>query len=282
MHKEIQKTLAWILLASLMTTAAFWQAQVAVSEDLQARRATLPPPPKTRHAIRAAPQLVSGDPVATYAARQEAGLTDLQIGWIVEDFKTAGLDLGIRVATQEDYLAQRKTQDRWYREALVEAWCLSAEQSAELAAKLGELYDQAKADFIEALRGGPQAFQHNGQWYSVTGTGPIHQLIDANTRLQDASFLPWNLCTMASAENPPDADVHNDDGIPGVDPSETSRLLVVDRVLPNPPAPANVGPPETGILPSLRSLHPAQLKLRLFIDPPMAAKIEQALAATDR
>ena len=114
-----------------------------------------------------------------YATRKKQGLTDREIGWIVEDFQNAGLDLGIRAAPQEEYLAQRRAQDRWYRDALVEAWSLTPEQSAQVTAKLAELYDQAKADFIEALAAGPQPVEINGQWYIITSAEPIHRLIDA-------------------------------------------------------------------------------------------------------
>ena len=305
MHKEIRNTLAYIVVASFVMVTAVWQAQVSAAKDLEARHRSLPPPAKTKHAVRAVPQPFSSDPVADYVARCEKGMTDREIGWIVEEFLTAGLDLGIRVSPMEDYLTQRKAQDRWYHNTLVEAWSLTPEQSAQVTAKLAELFAQAKADFIEALAGGPRPFEHDGKLYSLTSADPIRRLIDANPRLQDAkgSFLPWNLCKMAPEQDPNQArkeikikivNVPDEERYESVEitrliqiaPAEPS-LLTVDLLLPKQSPPPGAEPvqaalPEGGILPSLRMLHPAQLKLLLLIDPAKAKDIQQALDAESR
>ena len=298
MNKNLQLTLAWFVLAFLVTLTAVWQAQVAVAREVVARNQLPPPPQKTRRAERpAAPSA----PAVDYATRKKQGLTDPQIGWIIEDFQTAGLDLGIRVASKEEYLAQRKAQDRWYHDALVEAWSLTPGQSAQVTAKLGELYDQAKADFIEALAAGPQPVQVNGQWLIVTSASPIHRLIDANSRIQkvDGPFMPWNLCALTSEQNPTQAAKPieiNINGIPGqeyeeVVITESIQIMpaepgwfIVDHLLPRPslsPAeePLQVAWEESGTLPQLRKLHPAQLKLLLLIDPGKISEIKSALDA---
>lgn len=307
MHKEIRNTLAYIVVASFVMVTAVWQAQVQVgaAKDLEARHRALPPPPKTKHAVRPVPQPFAGDVVADYIARCEVGMSDREIGWIIEDFLTAGLDLGIRVAPMEDYLAQRKAQDRWYHDTLVEAWSLTPEQSAQVIAKLAELFQQAKGDFIEALASGPRSLEHDGKWYRVTSVEPMHRLINANPRLQDAKgrFLPWSLCKMAPEQDPNQAskeiqikiiNVPDEERYENVEitkliqiaPAEPS-LLTVDLVLPKqspPPGaePAQAALPKGGILPSLRKLHPAQLKLLLLIDPAKAKDIQQALHAESR
>lgn len=265
MNKNLQLTLAWFALAFLVTLGAVWQAQVTVAQEVIARNQPPPPPAKTRHVVRpAAPEASAVD----YATRKKQGLTDREIGWIVEDFQTAGLDLGIRVAPQEDYLAQRRAQDRWYQDALVEAWSLTPEQSAEVTANLGELFDQAKADFIEALAAGPQPIEVNGQWYIITSSEPMHRLIDARRRLDDATspFMPWNL------------------GKFGFKPDDPPNPISVDFILPRPdPAPEEgiqVAPPQgEGMLPQIRKLHPAQLKLLLLVDPKKSKGIQAALEA---
>lgn len=296
MNKNLQLTIAWFILASLLTATALWQAQIAVAREVSASQKTLPPPLKTRHAERTTAPSV---PTADYATRLQKGLTDREIGWILDDFQTAGLDGGLRVAPQEAYLTQRRAQDRWYRDALVEAWSLTPEQSAQVTGKLAELYDQAKADFIEALAAGPQPVKVNDQWLIVTSSEPIHRLIDANRRLQDTKgrFLPWNLCEMTPELDPVHAgkkidikvtaapeDTHEDIMLSKpiqIAPAAPS-LFTVDHLLPKltvqpEEIPIQVAPAEDEILPPLRKLHPAQFKLLLLIAPDKVKEIRQAL-----
>ena len=295
MNKNLQLTIAWFILASLLTATALWQAQIAVAREVSASQKTLPPPLKTRHAERTTAPSV---PTADYATRLQKGLTDREIGWILDDFQTAGLDGGLRVAPQEAYLAQRRAQDRWYRDALVEAWSLTPEQSAQVTGKLAELYDQAKADFIEALAAGPQPVKVNDQWLIVTSSEPIHQLIDANRRFQDAKglFLPWNLCKMAPELDPMHTGKKIDIKVKDVPEDSlfakpiqiapaTPNLFTVDQLLPKPAVqpeeiPIQVAPAENEILQPLRKLHPAQLKLLLLIAPEKVRNIRQALDAS--
>jgi hypothetical protein len=296
MNKNLQLTLAWFVLAFLVTGAAIWQAQVAVARDIADRQRQLPPPLKIRRAERPP---ASPAPVADYATRRAQGLTEREIGWIVEDFQSAGLDLGIRVAPKEAYLAQRKAQDRWYHAALVEAWSLTPGQSAQVATKLAELYDQAKADFIEALTAGPRPFEHNGKWYNITSADPIHRLIDANSRFLDPAgpFLPWNLCKMANElhSNPIDIKIRGipevtDDNLELATPYRIApaapSLVTVDRLLPQSTAmpteePIQVLPEDRGMLAQLRKLHPVQLKLLLLIAPEKVREIRNALDALE-
>ncbi len=300
MNKNLQLTIAWFALAFLVTLGAVWQAQVTVAREVIARNQLPPPPVKTRRAVRPTAQEA---PAVNYATRKKQGLTDREIGWIVEDFQNAGLDLGIRAATKEEYLAQRRAQDRWYRDALVDAWSLTPEQSAQVTAKLAELYDRAKADFIEALAAGPQPVEVNGQWYIVTSAEPIHRLIDANSRLgpTNDAFKPWDLCKLTPEQNPIQEDKRIDTLITGVpeeihegvlvaEPFESNRpldwrLFSVNLLLPRsalssdekPIQPAS--PQNDGLLSQLRKLHPAQLKLLLLVAPDLSKEIQAALDA---
>jgi len=308
MNQDIRNTLAWIVFATFITGTAVWQGQVAAEREVKARRQSLPPPPKTRHAVRPVSLSFAGDPVADYIARCEKGLTDLEISWIVEDFTTAGLERGIRVATKDEYLAQRQTQHRWYHDALVDGLRLSSEQSAQMTAKLAGLLDLAKANFVEALNAGPLPIEQNGHWYAITGTEPIHQLISANRWLPDdkATFMPWNLCTLSPEQekltwkrsfdalgNTTTAPLQQGDpefllSMPAsfneIDPP--AKILSADTVFPllrqqefkNPPAdPATES--ENNPLSRIRQLHPSQLKILLLLHPEMAAEIQHGLDA---
>ena len=298
MNRNLQLTIAWFILGFLLTGGAIWQAQTAVARELADRHRQLPPPLKTRRALRPPP---STAPVADYATRRAKGLSDREIGWIIDDFQAAGLDLGIRAASKEAHLAQRKAQDRWYRDVLAEAWSLTAEQTSQVTAKLAELYDQAKADFVEALNAGPQPIKVNDQWLIVTSADPIHRLIDANVRLQDSkgSFLPWNLCTMDSGLHMEPHGKNIDLQIRGaleesydsvelpapvrLTPAEPS-LITVDQFLPHAAAPTSeeaiqILPAESDPFAQFRKLHPAQLKLLLLIAPEKTKDIRSALDA---
>lgn len=266
MNKNLQLTIAWFALAFLVTLGAVWQAQVTFAREVIARNQTPPPPAKTRHAVRPTAQET---PVVDYATRKKQGLTDREIAWIVEDFHNAGLDLGIRTAPKEDYLAQRRAQDRWYRDALVEAWSLTPEQAAEVTAKLGELYDQAKADFIEAIAAGPQPVEVNGQWYIITSSEPMHRLIDAKRRLDDTTgpFMPWNLGKFVLEPDDPPNPISFDFILPRPDPATEKGIQVAP-------------PLGEGMLPQLRKLHPAEFKLLLHIDPEKSREIQTALEAS--
>jgi hypothetical protein len=264
MNKNLKLTLAWFAVAFLVTLAAIWQAQVTVAREVLARNPLPPPPIKTRHALR---PKVTASAALDYTTRKSRGLTDQEIGWIVEDFQSAGLELGIRAAAQEEYLVQRRTQDRWYRDALVEAWSLTPEQSAQITSKLAELYDKAKASFIEDIAGGPPPIEVNGKSYRITSAEPIHRLIDVDRRFQDhdSPFMPWNLTKLP------------------VKPEGRSGPFTVDLLLPrstSSPGQEEVetAPPSTDrILEHIRKLHPAELKLQLLITPEKLKEIQVAL-----
>jgi len=275
MHQDIKHTLIWMICATLVTGLAIWQAQVALTQDRRAREVALPPPVKTRHAERPTTRSAAGDPISNYQTRQEKGLTDREIRWILDDFKTAGLDLGIRTATREDYLAQRQAQDRWYRDALVEGWSLNDAQAAQVTLKLAQLSNLAKADFIEALNAGPRPFQQNGQWFNLTGTEPIYQLVDFKRRIavKDSPSLPWSLCKLpaddfSNLENPSSAPFGQSRFLlPRAKPLEGAQVDTVSETEET----------RNDLLAQIHDLHPAQLKLLLLVSPDMTQDLEKLL-----
>ena len=272
MHQDIKNTLIWMICATFILGIAIWQAQVAVTQDQQAKEVALPPPVKTRSAERPTIPTALVDPVSNYESREKKGLSDREIRWILDDFRIAGLDQGIRTATREEYLTQRQTQDRWYRDALVEGWSLDDGQAARVSLKLAGLHDLAKADFIEALNAGPRPFQSNGQWFNITGTEPIYQLVDAARRFAaiDSPYLPWSLCGVAAPETSAFENAKTD-------PAAQSRILL-------PPAqPLENGETVTtpDLLAKVRTFHPAQLKLLLLIAPGLSGDLEKQLAVSN-
>lgn len=318
MNKDLRNTLVWMIFATCVVGLAFWQAQVTVAKEMAARRKVLPQPAKTRHAIRPAPLTFTGDPAADYIARSEKGITDREIGWIVEDFQIAGLAEPIAEnATPAQLLSYRAAQQRWYHDALVDGLRLSPEQSAQAAAKLSELFDTAKANFIEAINARPQVEQVNGNWrMNDRSEKAMQNLTTASLWLidQESAFMPWNLCSLTpaqekltwkkwmedrkkNADRPVSAEKidsilentlndplisHLLDGLTLTTPLPDGSVLV-DAILPFPrpfkALPKTSPPPdESKKLPGhFQILHPAQFKLDLLFNPDYATPIQRAI-----
>lgn len=204
MPKEIRHTLVLLGIAACFLGGAVWQGQVASAREFAHRSRTLPPTAKTRRAVRPAPVPFTGDPVADYAARCEKGMTDQEILWILDDYKNAGLDLGIHdielksgPPPEDPYRPYhntlRKAQDRWFLEALVDGLRLSPEQIAQTRSTFDRLFDQAKADLIQ---------DQNAELHGSPGDGPISpyrgvdrltKLISLDRYLNGGEHAPWIL-----------------------------------------------------------------------------------------
>lgn len=265
MQQDIRNTLLWMACATAVLILAIWQAQVAVKADHLAREVSLPPPLKIRHAERTQVQTETGNPIANYQSRQEMGLSDREIRWIIDDFRTVGLDQGIRTETREEYLNQRQAQDRWYRDTLIEGWSLDAAQAAEVTSKLANLFDRAKADFIETLNAGPRPFQVDGKWFNLTGTEPIYQLVEFSRRIAspESPTLPWRLCKLPVED------------LPKIEFPQPTPLAQSRSLLPLTKANATEGPIDS--LDTIRKMHPAQLKLLLLISPAITQSVVKLL-----
>ncbi len=214
MHQEIKVTAIWLVLAFFLTFAGFWQAKVVIARDFQARHQALPPPAKTKNATRPQPAEFTGDVVADYVARCEKGMTDQEIGWILEDFQNAGLGGDLlgpnRVHLTRDELAGRHkeffdlraAQHRWYLGALVDGFRLNPEQSAVASKRLSDLFDLAKTDFIEAFNAPLAGQESEAEWKTVAAQHPVEELITSNRWLndQELAFIPWNLCPLTPAQ----------------------------------------------------------------------------------
>lgn len=208
--KNLYLTITWMILASLLTLGAFWQAQIAITRDAEARHRLPPPPLKTRHAVRVAEMPWSGDVVADYIARCGKGMTDQEIRWIVEDFQNAGLEQGHpweetnypadtvsppSPAELESLEIHAAAQQRWYRRTLVDGFRLSPEQSAQLNRSLTELRKKSQTEFIDILVHGfpPDPKRREGErderWLSWS-----------SFYFYRPEARPWKLCMFTSQQ----------------------------------------------------------------------------------
>ena len=197
--------LVWMVFASALVAMAFWQAQVTVAQEAAARNKALPPPVRTRHAIRPPPVAFTGDPVADYIARCEKGLTDQEIGWILEDFHNAGLDLDIMGMSHSDdeYAPLRTAQHHWYHDALVDGLRLNPSQSDQVAANLFKLFVAAKSTFDKAVLEGLPSSEMRGVETYARFAEPLIWIIgggDLENFYIREPYQPWNLCTLTSAQ----------------------------------------------------------------------------------
>ncbi len=258
MNKDLRNTLIWLVFATLMLTTAVWQAQVAAAKEDQASHQTPPPPLKTRHAIRPATAILPPDPVAEYIARREKLMTDQEIGWVLNDFRYAGLDLGIRTASPGEYLKQRNAQHRWYRDALAEGLKLTPEQTKQAAGKIRPLFEQAKSEFLKSIAAAPKPVQVNGGWYQITSADTIRPLITAETWLLNPDYSPENLCSLTPEQ------MKLLIGTPPVfDPQETTASSATSSM---------------GMdMAKLRKMHPAEFKIFILQHPEAIAWIQGQL-----
>lgn len=187
-----------MVLASLLTLGAFWQAQIAITRDASARHQSLPAPMKTRHAVRPAETSWSGDVVADYIARCGKGMTDQEIRWIVEDFHNAGLDqIDFTDKTPDAELsAYLAAQYHWYYSALVDGLRLDPKQAADCAANLKRMAQASVADFVKNRESSnPDCLIG----YSNPFANPIPLALTLAHGGNDPDmdpFMPWKLCNL--------------------------------------------------------------------------------------
>jgi hypothetical protein len=256
-HGKPYLNILWFVIAFVCVAASILQIQISLAKERAEKNKALPPPAKTRHFLREAPP---AKPVPDYASRRKQGLSDRQIGWIIQDFQFVGLDQGIRAATPEDYLKQRKQQDRWYCDLMAEAWGYGPDQTALMTAKLDELFKQAKEQFTKELAEASAPIEQNGKWYRIVSSQPIHRLIDFRSRLPD---LP----------KPDDANPE----VPQVAPDD---FQIINSLMPAVSDTSPMKSPGDGSkLPFFQSLHPAQFKLYLLLQPTLAGELQKELNA---
>lgn len=304
---NLKVTVAWFVISGVILGIAIWQAKLAVQRETDAHR-PLPPPVKTRFAIRTV-SAGSGDPAVDYATRCEKGLTDREIGWILDDFSQSGLEIAnfSDRTTDDEIFAYRAAQQRWYHAALVDGLRLTPEQSAHAASHMSELFRKLKADFEEdQAKRDPNEIQFSSvARFDVLLSASWLFLAYDESSPADFRILPWDLCVLtpqqqeitwkdefsaglesaAPAKTPTHRDFlnthpfENSDHIP-------EQWLLVDAILPvlKPQTFSTDDDEESGkfLLTNARHLHPAQFKLLLLIYPHFAGEIRNALTEVNR
>lgn len=325
MHRDLRNTMIWLVLATSMVILAFWQAQLAVTKEAQAALRTPPPPSKTCHAVRATLAKLPVDPVADYIARCTKGTSDQKIGWIIRDFRTAGLDIDLLgpesgklsreslIHRQDEFFVRRATEQRWYRDALVDGLNLSTEQSTQVTLKLNERLDRAKADFIEASNSSLRVHQVNGKWTADDFTKSVRDLIDPlSWAFKNEGFQAWELThltptqeeitwktwfekssdpqteSLLQSSDPPNQEnpslsfllpypLINRDETRLADHEPLTDFQTVNAIFPflktQKFANATLATSPSDLLAHLRALHPAQLKILLLFDPKITQEI---------
>lgn len=316
MHKEIRNTLAYIVVATFVMITAVWQAQVSAKRDLEARHRALPPPSKTKRADRPVPQPFTGDVVADYVARCEKGMTDQEIGWILEDFKNAGLDiLPAEGSPDTDLISFHKRQNRWYRDSLADGLRLSTAQSADVDRNLArhlqvvsdvamhvatdeeieEMSELADDQISLLFRRWFFSSVKDGRDIGIAPPGLFTPTPGQQDILDNSisKVQPDPFDNVPSISQPPPADSGR-----STLKGKTAATYPIDEDY---PIPAGFGAadrsfpilksqqtiasrrtdPDTAVrfIHNVRHLHPAQLKVLLLAEPEMAKKIQAALEA---
>ncbi|GAA5118328.1 hypothetical protein GCM10023212_08630 [Luteolibacter yonseiensis] len=202
--RNLQITVAWILLASLIMGIALWQAQVVVAREAASQHKNLPPPTNTRHAIRAGPATADIDPVADYIARCEKGMTVQEIRWVLTDFENAGLAGGKTSdeMTEAEAAAYHKAQRHWYLRCLAQGLNLSSEQKKEASDMMVKLARETYRSHLEYLKNGKETGEQPLPDHTITIEGIDLKFLNLtmghefgrSKALQ--SWLPWKFCKL--------------------------------------------------------------------------------------
>jgi hypothetical protein len=189
----------WVILALLLSMTGVWLAVKTATGELAAVTATAGPMKPTKSKDRTAREEPAGEGrvVEDYLARCKKGMTAREVRWIVEDFQRAGLDLGMRSATPEEYSTQRKNQHAWYLDLLKDGLGLSEEQVRTASAELDELLAEALERFGKELEAkASEVIESGGRSFRIIESGPIDRLVSAESWLEDERYAPWELCEL--------------------------------------------------------------------------------------
>jgi len=294
---------SFLLLTAMIAGWFAWQQGPTGGALFAGGKKELAPPAKTRHSQRVEPAAPTVDALADYKARSEKGMTDQQIGWILEDFQNAGLEPPARITmvSVEDSVKLRAAQQRWYRDTLVVGLRLTPEQSAQVTAKLALLLESANEEYHAWLLkisrdangfvpeplltvnwGDP--FVHANRWLDSEGMkqyGPA-KLCELRPEQLEILRQPEPEVTAESAPIfVPDLVAIPLDRPVQVVPAEPLPMGYPDAfsVFPARSGTAGFTMTESDFLPMIRKMHPAQLRMLVLLDPWQAGHIRTALDA---
>lgn len=112
----------------------------------------------------------STDAVAAYLDRAKAGMSDQEIRWIVDDFRSSGLDEPLAILNGQTIEAFRAKQKQWYLRALIEGLGLTGSQQEAVRSSLENL---------------PLILDNVG-----------FEPTDVKSWLLSTDYAPWNLCVL--------------------------------------------------------------------------------------
>lgn len=303
----------WVVSGVLLTALAGWLALRASGGgvDVEERSVALAGamlPGKTSERFPSHDGPV--DVVEDYLARCKKGMTAQEVRWIVEDFQRAGLDLGMRAVTPEEYSTQRKNQHAWYLDLLTDGLGLSGEQVRAASVELDQLLAEALERFEKELEDkASEVIESGGKSFRIIESGPIDRLVSAESWLYDDAYAPWELCDLSPEQEAvtrrSEVEQEEDQQADGPEKdltwtstwadretpfrsslAETREILLADGEFGELATAGGIFPLEEAQLfegeELLRindptRLHPAQLKMLLLLEPGKAAGILQAL-----
>ena len=291
----------WSAFASVAIGTVIWQANIAAHANHPPEWDQPISPTRIRHLSTHLRPSASAD--ESYTMRCGMGITRAEISWIIDDFKAAKIDSTGQAATRDACFDLRRSQHKWYHDALVEALSLDRVQSRQAMQRLNQNLVQAASIFIEALNSAQHPRSAGKTCIDTLESQTIHEFISADQWLFDSTIpaQPWNLCTLTLKQEEVTWKQwqENKSNSSFLLPEPNSiDILSVRRLLPASLMSANIILPfltnqkfkESGnpletltddsaaeLISQISALHPAQLKILLLLKPAMAAQIGDAL-----
>ncbi|MCX8497639.1 MAG: hypothetical protein ORN51_15775 [Akkermansiaceae bacterium] len=291
----------WSAFASMAISTAIWQANVAVHAN-QSLGKIQPISPIRIHRLSTHSKLsVSAD--EAYTIRCGMGITRAEIGWIIDDFKAVGIDSSEQAVTRDACLTLRRSQQKWYHDALVEALSLDRVQSRQAMQRLNQNLVQAASIFIESLDRSQHPRSAEESCIDTLETQTIREFISADHWLFDPriSAQSWNLCTLTPEQEKitwkqwqenrsnrcfllPEPNCINILSVRRLSPTSLMPANMIFPFLTNQTFKESSNPLEiltddsaAELISQISVLHPAQLKILLLLKPAMATQIGDAL-----
>jgi hypothetical protein len=193
----------WLMAALILSLVGGWMAALVANRPATKHSPSGPPVLPTKVSDRE-PRGTKGEPVDVvedYIARCKKGMTEQEVRWVIEDFQKSGLDWNPRSAPPEEFIRQRKAQQRWYLDLLTDGLRLDPDQRRMAQEKLAAFFDEAVADFQSKLsEKGSGASEQEGALHLLENGGTTKQLVEAGSWLADEKYAPWELCELTEEQ----------------------------------------------------------------------------------
>lgn len=301
----------WLIAALILSLVGGWMAALVANRPAAKHSAPGPPVLPTKVSDRK-PQEGQAGTVAVvkdYIARCQKGMTEREVRWVIEDFQKAGLAQGVRGASSEEFIRQRKAQHAWYLDLLADGLRLNPEQRGAAREKLAGLLEEAVAGFQKDLsEQASEPIEQDGRRLQLVSAEVITKLIHADKWLTDERYAPWELCDLTEQQlgvtwrpiltgmkndgmegeaggwlDVPATPVIFEEGKAPVIPDSlfpagyrefTAHLKDAGSVFPVAAVSLPAGPVhEPPLMKELRGYHPSQLKTLLLLQPELAEEV---------